>query len=73
MKTFLHMLVCKDIIVNMMEVEIPFTSANCLLFAVQGVAPHIDLSSLRQVLQDKPDSALSAHQFNEALEHAEYA
>ncbi|CAL1143025.1 unnamed protein product [Cladocopium goreaui] len=72
MKTFLHMLVCKNI-VNMMEVEIPSTPANCLLFAVQGVAPHVDLSSLRQVLQDKPESSLSAHQFNEALADADSA
>ncbi|CAL1142580.1 unnamed protein product [Cladocopium goreaui] len=72
MKTFLHMLVCKNI-VNMMEVEIPSTPANCLLFAVQGVAPHVDLSSWRQVLQDKPESSLSAHQFNEALADADSA
>ena len=72
MKTFLHMLVCKNI-VNMMEVEIPSTPANCLLFAVQGVAPHVDLSSSRQVLQDKPESSLSAHQFNEALADADSA
>ncbi|CAL1131577.1 unnamed protein product, partial [Cladocopium goreaui] len=72
MKTFLHMLVRKNI-VNMMEVEIPSTPANCLLFAVQGVAPHVDLSSLRQVLQDKPESSLSAHQFNGALADADSA